>query len=85
MKCIPGLTTWAICLKCHKPGEITGYRKPMVNMACSCGNEWRTLSSLCEFCHQPSETPYFVDCKFCGDKKRKGADKKCDTRQQTIL
>jgi hypothetical protein len=69
-KCVPGPTTWAICPKCYKDGTVTGYKNPMLDMQCECGNTWRTISSLCSFCHKPSETPHFVDCKYCKDIKK---------------
>lgn len=76
MKCIPGSTTRAQCLKCNSIGKVVGYIKPIVHMECSCGAKWRTLSSLCDYCKLPSGSPHFVDCIYCvGKKKVSGGSK----------
>lgn len=72
IKCIPGPTTRDYCLKCGKKGEKIDYKNPMVHMKCECGETWRTLSSHCEACKKPSETPDYVDCKYCKPKKKGG-------------
>lgn len=71
MRCKPGKTTRTFCLKCQVQGEITGYISPMVHMRCPvCGIPWRTISAMCEYCRQPSGSPYYSECERCGNKKR---------------
>lgn len=70
IKCIPGPTTRSYCLKCKEIGKMVGYIKPMVDMKCSCGTNWRTLASMCECCKMPSGTPDYVDCVHCKGKKK---------------
>lgn len=84
MKCIPGKTTRTYCLSCGKQGQAVNFISPMVHMACECGATWRTIASLCEWCHHPSGTPYYCECKRCIGIKRKGAKEKCQTKESPL-
>jgi len=69
MKCIPGKTTIANCLKCGGRGEKIGFKYPMVQLKCpNCGHVWRTLSAICRRCMTANETPYMSDCPVCAKK-----------------
>lgn len=66
MKCMPGITTRAYCLKCHAIGIKIGYCSPMVKLQCPvCGGEWKTLSAICRQCKTPSGLPHMSDCTRC--------------------
>lgn len=71
MKCIPGKSSRAYCIKCHSQGMVIGYKNPMVDMLCpNCGETWRTISAICESCRNPSGRPYLEDCPRCQGKKK---------------
>jgi len=54
---------------------MIGYSKPMVKMECkTCGEKWRTLSAMCEYCKMPSGNPDYTDCVHCKGKKKKRGD-----------
>ena len=79
MHCIPGKSSRTTCLKCNTRGQITGYKSPMVDMACpECGAAWRTISAICERCRTPSGNPHYSQCAICAKKTKRG-----NTNEQT--
>ena len=86
MKFMPGKTTRDFCLKCMKPGEITGYSAPMVSMECpECGGTWKTISAFCANCRTHSGRPYHEECPNCKNiKKDKDAEPR-DTTQANLF
>ena len=77
MKCIPGKTTRAFCLKCNAHAQVINFVTPMLYMECQCGETWRTISAICEHCKQPSGSPYLTDCAHCSSKQKQKEETAC--------